>query len=51
MSGRVRGLFAGDAYMALEVCDTREFDGTLVEWRTTWRALPPPAPERERRRL
>ena len=29
MSGRVRGLFAGDAYMALEVCDTRDFDGTL----------------------
>ena len=29
MSGRVRGLFAGDAYMVLEVCDTRDFDGTL----------------------
>jgi hypothetical protein len=27
--GRVRGLFAGDAYMALEVCDIRDFDGTL----------------------
>jgi hypothetical protein len=29
MSGWVRGFFAGDAYMALEVCDTRDFDGTL----------------------
>ena len=29
MSGRVRGLFAGDAYMALEVCDTGDFEGTL----------------------
>ncbi len=30
MSGRVRDLFAGDAIVALEVCDTRDFDGTLA---------------------
>ncbi len=29
MSGRVRGLFAGDAFMALDVCDTCDYDGTL----------------------
>jgi hypothetical protein len=29
MSGRVRGLSPGDAHMALEVCDTRDFGGTL----------------------
>jgi hypothetical protein len=29
MSGRVRGLFVGDAYMALEVRDTRNFGGAL----------------------
>ncbi len=28
-AGRMRGLFVGDAYMALEVCDTRDFDETL----------------------
>jgi hypothetical protein len=28
---RVRGLFAGNAFVALEVCDTRDFDGTLGE--------------------
>jgi hypothetical protein len=26
----VRGLFTDDAYMALEVCDTRDFNGTLA---------------------
>ena len=30
MSGRVRGFFAGYAFMALEICDTRNFDGTLA---------------------
>ena len=29
MSGRGAGLFAGDASMALEASDTRDFDGTL----------------------
>jgi hypothetical protein len=28
-SGRVRGFFVGDTYMALEVRDTRDFDGAL----------------------
>jgi len=27
----VRGLFVGDARTALEVCDTRDFDGTLPD--------------------
>ena len=26
----MRGLLAGDAFMALEVCDTLDFDGSLV---------------------
>jgi len=29
MSGRVRGFFAGDAFTPLEVCDIRDFEGTL----------------------
>jgi hypothetical protein len=29
MSGRVRGLFAGDAFIALEVCVIRHLDGAL----------------------
>ena len=26
----MRGLFASNEFMALEVCDTRDFDGALV---------------------
>jgi hypothetical protein len=36
--------------MTLEVCGARDFDGTLVEWRTNWRGLPRPAREQKRRR-
>ena len=28
-AGRVRGLFAGDPFIALEVCVIRDFDGTV----------------------
>jgi hypothetical protein len=31
MSRRVRGLFAGNTYMALEVRDTRAFDGAFAK--------------------
>jgi hypothetical protein len=28
----VRGFFAGDAFMAIEACGARDFDGTLADW-------------------
>ena len=41
MSGWVRGLCAGDACMALKVCDTRDFDGTLPFFAGLWGKMKP----------
>ncbi len=35
-SGRVRGFFVGDAYMALEACDPRDFDGPTENFCLHW---------------
>jgi hypothetical protein len=37
--GQVRGFFAGDAFMAMEVCDARDFDGILRLEQTCFQGL------------
>src|SRR5208337_1386853 len=32
MSGRVRGLFAGDTFMAMDVCEIGDSDGALMDY-------------------